>query len=274
MKLTTTDRKAPTGLARAALVSLFLAVAVSGIAADANTVATAATNAPPPKVKHWDSVVAADVALTRGNSRSFLGTVTFNSHGKYEKNEFLLGAGAGYGDTVTKESTGAEVTTKTQDYLKGSAQWNYLFTERFYAGLKLDGLHDGIADINYRFTVSPLAGYYLIKHTNQTLAVEAGPSYIYEQLDSQSPDSYIAIRLAERYEYKFKSGARLWESLEWLDQVDKTENWIGNFELGLAAPISKALDVRVIVQDSYDNVPAPGRLKNDFKLMAGIGYKF
>ncbi len=272
MNLTSKNRKVGTRFAKAALLLLFIAVAGSSNAADATAAAT--TNAPPPKVKHWDSVISADAALTRGNSRSFLGTVTFNTHGKYEQNEYLFNAGAGYGDTVTKESTGAEVTTKTQDYLKGSAQWNHLFSERFYAGLKLDGLHDNIADINYRFTVSPLAGYYLIKHTNQSLAFELGPSYVYEQLDSQSPDSYAAIRVAERYEYKFKVGARLWESLEWIDQVDKTENWIANFELGIAAPISKALDVRVVVQDGYDNVPAPGRLKNDFKLMAGIGYKF
>lgn len=269
-----TSKNPKTGTGKAIFLLLFIAIAGSSHAADAAAPAAAVTNAPPPKVKHWDSVVAADAALTRGNSRSFLGTITFNTHGKYEQNEYLFNAGAGYGDTVTKESTGAEVTTTTQDYLKGSGQWNHLFSERFYAGLKLEGVHDHIADINYRFTVSPLAGYYLIKQTNQTLAFELGPSYVYEQLDSHSPDSYAAIRVAERYEYKFKGGARLWESLEWVDQVDKTDNWFANFELGAAAPVSKAIDLRVVIQDQYDNEPAPGRLKNDFRLMAGIGYKF
>jgi hypothetical protein len=30
----------------------------------------------------------------------------------------------------------------------------------------------------------------------------------------------------------------------------------------------------LVLQDSFDNKPAPGREKNDFKLMAGIGVKF
>lgn len=240
--------------------------------ASTNAPAAAVTNAPPPK--HWEGVFSADATLARGNSRSFMGTVAVNAKGKYEPNEFLLSGAAGYGDTTTKDPvTGQDVTTKSQDYLKGSAQWNYLFTDRFYAGLKLDALHDDLADINYRFTVSPLAGYYLIKKPQTEFAVEAGPSYVYEQVGGRT-DSYFAARLAERFEYKFKTGARLWESVEWITQVDRLGNWIANAELGISAPISKALDMRLVAQDSYDNEPAPGRLKNDFKLLAGIGYKF
>ena len=49
------------------------------------------------------------------------------------------------------------------------------------AGCGWNGKYDDIAGIDYRFTVSPMAGYYLIKNTNMTLAVEAGPSLIYQQ---------------------------------------------------------------------------------------------
>jgi putative salt-induced outer membrane protein YdiY len=251
-----------------------LGAAPNAPAADATTNApgAAVTNAPPPK--HWESVAAAALTLTRGNSRSFLGTVSIDSKGKYGPDEFLLGGAAGYGDTVTKDSTGAEATTKTQDYLKGYAQWNHLFTDRFYAGLKVDGLHDAIADINYRFTVDPMAGYYFIKKPQTELAGEIGPSYVYQQLDSQSAQSYAALRVAERFNHTFANGAKIWESVEWLAQVDKFDNWIANAELGISAPMSKVLDVRLILDDTYNNQPAPGRQKNDLKLLAGIGYKF
>jgi putative salt-induced outer membrane protein YdiY len=226
----------------------------------------------PPKV-HWESVAAADLTLTRGNSKSFLATVSLNSVRKWTDNEMLLGAAAGYGDTTTKDTSGNNTTTKTQDYLKGFGQWNHLFTERLYAGLRLEGLHDDIADINYRFTVSPLAGYYVVKQTNTFLSFELGPSFVFQQLGEET-DSYAALRVGERFEHKFNGGAKVWETLEWLPQVDEFENWIMNAEIGISAPVTKSLDLRLVGQDSYNNRPATGRLKNDLKLLAGIGYRF
>jgi uncharacterized protein DUF481 len=229
------------------------------------------TNAPPKP--HWESVAAADLALTRGNSESFLATVSLNSVRKWTDNEILLGAGAGYGDNTAKDVNGNKVTDKTQDFLKGYGQWNHLFTERLYAGIRAEGLHDDIADINYRFTISPLAGYYLIKQTNTFLSAEVGPSFVFEQ-KGQETDSYVGLRLAERFEHKFNGGAKIWETLEWIPQVDEFDNWILNVEAGISAPVTKSLDVRLVAQDSYNNQPATGRLKNDLKVMAGIGYRF
>jgi Protein of unknown function, DUF481 len=227
---------------------------------------------PPPK---WEGVAAADVSLTRGNSSDFLGTVSLNLKRKWDCNEILLGGFAGYGETHPKD----KVETRTQDYLRGFGQWNHLFTERFYGGIRLEGLHDDIANVDYRFTVSPLAGYYLIKETNTFLAVEAGPSWIHERLFVPGPGSdfehsYIALRFADRFEYKFSSGAKIWQTAEFLPSVEHWADYIVNFEAGVSAPITKSLDVRLVLQDTYDNKPAPHRLKNDFRLGAGLGYRF
>src|SRR5436190_20060008 len=43
---------------------------------------------------------------------------------------------------------------------------------------------------------------------------------------------------------------------------------------GVSAPISKALSVSLVIQDTYKSVPASGKLKNDFKLIAGLSYNF
>jgi putative salt-induced outer membrane protein len=228
---------------------------------------------PAPTTNHWESVAAAGVTLTRGNSRDFLATVGVTSTKKWTSNELLLGANGGYGENTTTVS-GTNVTSKTQDYLKGSAQWNYLFSQQLYGGLRLYGEHDAIAQVNYRLTVSPLAGYYFFKRTNTFLSAEVGPSYVYQQLDGRATQGYFGGRVGERGEYKFKSGAKLWENAEWIPQVDNFENWILNAEAGIAAPINKTLDVRLVMQDNYNHQPAQGREKNDFKLIAGIGVKF
>lgn len=134
-------------------------------------------------------------------------------------------------------------------------------------------MHDDIADLDYRLTLSPLVGYYFIKTPATFLSGEVGPSFIHEKQGGHEM-SYVGARVGQRFEHKFKNGAKLWETLEWIPQVDDVENWILNLEAGVSAPLAKGLDLRVVLQDTYDNQPAAGRLKNDLKLIAGIGYRF
>jgi hypothetical protein len=220
------------------LIPLIATVCNTAIFVSTLTAPAADPTPPAPPPAKWESVAAVDVSLTRGNSSDFLGTVSLNSKRKWTSEEILLGGAAGYGETHPKDKE----ETRNQDYLKGFGQYNHLFTERIYAGLRLDGLHDDIANVDYRFTVSPLAGYYLIKQTNTFLAVEAGPSWVHERLFVAGPGSdfehsYFALRFAERFEYKFKTGARIWETAEWLPSVEHWADYIFNFEAGVSAPI-------------------------------------
>jgi hypothetical protein len=51
-------------------------------------------------------------------------------------------------------------------------------------------------------------------------------------------------------------------------------NFIVNGEAGVESALTKAWSLRVVVQDTFDNEPAPGRRNNDVKLIAGVGWKF
>jgi len=220
----------------------------------------------------WESVVAAGIALTRGNSENFLATATIASARKWSKDEMILGLSGGYGETTDQNT---DTDTITDNYVRGLAQWNHLFSERLYGGLRLDGVYDEVAGINYRFTVSPLVGYYVVKKPNLMFALEAGPSFVAEQLVGEAPDQYGALRFADRFEYKFAEGrARIWQTASWVPQIDDFNNWVLTVEAGIAASLTKVLELRLVANDEYDAVPAPGRKNNDFKLTAQIGYKF
>ena len=103
-----------------------------------------------------------------------------------------------------------------------------MFSERAYGYARIDGLHDAIADIEYRFTFSPGVGYYFVKNESTTLSGEVGPGAIYEKQGDNSR-GYLTLRLAERFEHKLNERARVWQSLEILPQVDDYENFIDNF---------------------------------------------
>ena len=45
-------------------------------------------------------------------------------------------------------------------------------------------------------------------------------------------------------------------------------------EAGIGASITKNLELSVVIQDNYVNLPAPGRKSNDVKIVSGVTYKF
>ncbi len=212
----------------------------------------------------WKSSVSAGLTLARGNKNATMFTADFQTQKKTPFDEYHLGLGAAYGEQNSVE---------TVNNYKVFGQWNHLFTPRFFGYLRTEGLRDSIANLDYRLTLGPGVGYYLIKGTNTTLALEAGSAFEFQRLGGED-QTFVTARLADRFEHKISDRARLWQSVEILPQVDKLENYVINFEIGAEAAITKSFSLKTYFDDTYANRPAAGRLKNDAKLVAGVAYKF
>jgi putative salt-induced outer membrane protein len=226
--------------------------------------ATIGTFAQDASTNKWETTASIGVTVTQGNSDSILGAAQVLSQKKWGPHEMRIGADGTYGELEGE---------KNVEGLHGFAQYNRLFSERAYGYLRLDGLHDAIADIEYRFTFSPGAGYYFIKNEQTTLSGEAGPAFIYEKQGSEST-GYMTARLAERFEHKFNENVRLWQAIEFLPQVDDLNNFLINAEIGVESKLTPKLSVKVFAIDNYDNEPAPGREENDLKVVTALGYTF
>jgi putative salt-induced outer membrane protein YdiY len=244
---------------RIVAVLVLAVLAVSGRADDTHQPAVVSTNQ-----SAWESSISAGLSLTKGNSDTLLATAAFRTRTKTPANEFTFGVDGSYGENDA---------VKNNETLHGVSQYNHLFGERFYGFFNLEGLHDGIADLQYRFTLSPGAGYYLVKTTYTTFAGEVGPALIFQRLGG-ADTTYTSLRLAERFEHKLGGGARVWERAEFLPQVNKPENFLVNAEIGAEAALTKTFNLRVTLQDNFVNQPAPGRKDNDVKLISGVVYKF
>lgn len=214
--------------------------------------------------KKWESSAAVGATVTRGNSDTLLFSVNVESARKWDKNELRLGANGAYGENQSIKNT---------EVIHGFTQFNRLFTERFFGYARVDALHDSIADVEYRFSLSPGAGYYLIKNDRMSLSAEVGPGFVMERVGI-TDHNYFTLRVAERFDFKINDRAKLWQTLEFLPQVDRFENYIINAELGVDTKITKDFSLRVTLVDTFDNEPAPGRKKNDLKLIAGVAYSF
>lgn len=234
-----------------------------GLSASAQAPA-AATAALPEKKSDWETSAAVGFTLTSGNSDTLLLTGNMLGVRKWDRNELNLGADGAYGETED---------VKNAESLHGFAQYNRLFTERFFGYLRLDALHDAIADVEYRVGFSPGVGYYFIKNDKTNLRGEVGPGFIYEK-QGDDETGYFTLRLAERFEHKFNERVKLWQSLEVIPQVDDFDNYLVNAEIGVDASLTAQLSLVTYLQDTYDHDPAPDREKNDLKLVTAIKYKF
>jgi putative salt-induced outer membrane protein YdiY len=219
----------------------------------------AATNRP-----GWKSSASLGFSMTRGNSDTLLLIGKLQTERRSGMNEWLLGSSGAYGE---------DNSTKNRETLVGYAQYNHFLAHSFYDFGRVDGLHDGIKDIQYRFTTSIGVGYYLVQQTNLALSVEAGPSAVSERQGGQV-ETYGAGRLAERIEYRLESGARIWHRAELIPQVDQMANYVVNAELGIEMGIARDLTLQIYLQDNFVNQPAQGYEHNDIRLISGLSYKF
>lgn len=244
--------------ARLTVVLAALAAAVLNVSAQ-----TPAATPTPPKPA-WEQSASLGFTLTKGNSDNILFTADYRAARKASQTEIALGLDASYGEDNGK---------KNNEQFGAFGQFNWLFNERFYAYGRLQGLHDSIADVEYRVTVSPGAGYYFIKNGKTLLSAEAGPGYTFERLGGHNRD-YASLRIGEKFEHKFNDKTRVWQGLEFLPEVNDFSNYIATLEVGLETALTDKISLRVTVRDIYNSAPAPGRDKNDFRLVTGVAVKF
>src|SRR5580658_795572 len=241
------------------------------------TTTTIVTTAPahpvvPPPTYPWKSSVALGVTIARGNTDTTLASISAGTEKKWPNNDLAFGADGLYGET---KNPGQQQFTESAELLHGFGQWNRSITDGLYGYMRIDGFHDGIADIKYRVTLAPGVGYYFISNKVADLSAEIGPGYIYQQLGGDT-ERFATLRIGEKFHYNISAHAKAWETLEFLPQVDNFNNYIVNAELGIEAALNKSnnLSLRSVLDDTYYNVPAANRLKNDLKLITSLVYKF
>ncbi len=256
-------------------ICLALSVAtVSTRAAEVSTNAPAATKPPaalPKPPSPWYTTVSMNAAVARGNADTLLIWAALNSLRKWDKNEIALGVDATYGSN--SDPTTRKETTTAQNYGL-YAQYNRIRSDRVYLGLRSDARQDRIAFVDYRTTVAPALGYYVIKNDRLKVKTESGPAFIFESLQGAGTANYLTLRLAEEVQWKFNETTSITHSMQYLPQVADFGNFVMNFTLGLSTKITDKASANITFQDFYRSIPAPGRRGNDLRLMAGISYSF
>lgn len=219
----------------------------------------------------WQQSAGLGLSLTDGNSDTLLVTAGYSGSKKWRQNEVSLGLNGGYGESDN---------VKNNEFVKGFGQYNWLFgdAQRWYGFGRLDAQYDAIADIDYRFNVAAGLGYYILKegvndNTRFNLSLEVGPGFVMEKIGGLT-DEYATGYAAEKFTWKISERSRFWQTLDFTPQLDDLENYVLNLEVGVGSKLTDAMELRVVLSDTYRSEPAAGRKHNDLKLVASLNYSF
>ncbi len=211
------------------------------------------------------NTVSLGLTWTEGNSKTVQGNVALVSTGERERlGSYRAALEGAYGENRVDGDT-----RKNLEMVRASANVKKTLSPRTFGYLDVSGLYDGVADIDYRVTLSPGFGGFLVRKDRTSLSAEIGPGYIYEKAGGER-DEYPIFRAAERLEHQISATARCWQSLEYLPEASEFGHYLLSGEAGIEAAINTRFSLRLSAQNNYDSRPAEGARKNDFILTAGL----
>lgn len=226
--------------------------------------ASAALTAHTWKEHPWKRKVDIGASIASGNTETTLVTAGFRADRKLEKDVYSLGFTSSWGE---------EDGETTSQSVLADASWHYARTDRTYFGFRLDGRHDNLADIDYRVSLSVLAGYFVINKEETILSVEGGPAITYEEV-ADVTDEYFTIYLGQKFEHQLREETKIYQNVEVFIRAEDFNDFNIILEAGLETKLSDVMDLKVSIENKYENEPAAGRTENDFRLITGLSYSF
>jgi len=248
---------------RVRTVGWICVLACSGgmLATAAGEEATAQGRAPTGK---WVRSATVGLNATSGNSDTLMVGASAEAEKETLDDLWRFTVGGAYGETEGD---------KTAENAKAVGRYERNLGERMFVSGTGEIGYDSIADVDYRIILSPALGYYLIRNERMSLSVEAGPSYVFERVGGVD-DDYLALRLADRFEYKLSENAQIWQATEYIAEFSDFDNFLLKSEVGAEALLRANLSLSLIVQHTYDNVPAPGLDESDLSILTALSFKF
>jgi putative salt-induced outer membrane protein YdiY len=214
----------------------------------------------------WDKTVTAGFNYTEGNSN----TTGLNLNGKvlrdYEGESWRFEADYNYGNAAADGETKRELNKHN---FRALGDYKHVLDSVLFAGANSSFAWDEIANLDHRVILGPNLGAYVVKNDATTLSLEAGPSYVWEELGGEK-DDYAAARIADRFVWNISESALLYQSAEYLVSFEDAADYLVNAELGIEAPLSSSVNLVFAVRDYYINQPADGRQRNDVYTITGL----
>ncbi|MDF2772918.1 MAG: hypothetical protein K0S86_2413 [Geminicoccaceae bacterium] len=130
------------------------------------------------------------------------------------------------------------------------------------------------ANIGRRFEEGLGLGYAAIDRPKHRLTTELGAQFVQQRNLDRVSDNFLAGRVAELYRYTFRENAYFEERVEYLPNLETTDDYRVNGEANLVAPLSRRLAIKLGYVVRFDNLTEPGIEKTDRFFTTGLQIAF
>lgn len=225
-----------------------------------------------PPLPAWKGSFSLNGQLTSGNSETEQLGVRLALAKRWERDRLSFGAAYSFGRQEDPD-TGDKVTTA--DYGQAFAKYEHDIIKMLYGYGQVKVEHDGVADLNFRFTPGAGVGYRWFEGPRFNLSTEAGLAYVYEDYETTGTNDYLAARLAYAVDWRPVDWLKLYHDLEYLPSFSNfAEEYLMNANAGLQLGVWRGLFTDFRFEFRYNNAPPPGREKEDTRFIVGIGWEF
>ncbi|HKZ04649.1 MAG TPA: DUF481 domain-containing protein [Methylomirabilota bacterium] len=229
---------------------------------------TAINPAPPA----WHGSLALTGLFTSGNSETQQIGFTAALSKRWETERLTFLAGYTYG---RQEDPDTGDKTTTTDYGFASAKFDHFFTKKFYGYALAKVEHDGVAELEIRFSPSVGVGYQWFEGPTFNFSTEVGLAYVYEKYEHQDSEDFLGPRLAYAIDWTPIPVLKLYHTFEYIPAFDDfTGNYLITIVAGAKVRITTAFFADARFEWVHDSTPAPGREKSDTRFLIGVGWDF
>jgi putative salt-induced outer membrane protein len=227
--------------------------------------AAAAQDAKPDSVKPLKVTVG--LAYLNASGNTDVTSLTLNERIEWKRPHFLWTQSA---NAVNSTNDGEESANLLAIGLRGD--WKPKGRLSVYGLVNYD--RNRFANIGRRFEEGAGLGYALIDRPRHRLTTELGSQFVQQENLEKVSDSFLAGRAAEVYRYTFKENSYVEERVEFLPNLETSEDYRMNGEAHLVAPLSQHLAIKLGYVVRFDNLPEPGVKKTDRFLTSGLQVSF
>ena len=247
------------------VVTHVIQAAVGSFALILGPVVVRAQGTPPDTAKPLK--VTAAVAYLDASGNTDVKSLTINERLEWKRPHFLW---AQFVNVINGSTDGEESANLFATGVRGD--WKPQGRLSLYGLVNFD--RNRFANIGRRFEEGLGLGYTPIDRPKHRLTTELGGQFVQQRNLDDVSDSFLAGRAAEAYRYTFRENAYFEERVEFLPNLETSEDYRLNGEANLVAPLSRRLAIKLGYVVRFDNLPEPDVQKTDRFFTSGVQVTF
>jgi putative salt-induced outer membrane protein YdiY len=169
---------------------------------------------------------------------------------------------------------GQESTTVDNWFAR--AEYDYFFTQKFYANIFGRVEKNRIIDLDLRLTPGAGVGYQWVEQPNLNFNTELGMAWVYQDYTNQpTAQENVSARAAYHVDATFFNGQlKLFNDVAVFPSVQNTSDFLMLSDIGGRLLLTKTMFAELRIEWDYNSQPAPSTARNNTQYTLGVGWTF